>query len=322
MPLSVRVLSPARLHLGLKSLKRAGGLGFMIDLPPEMQFGILITQASAFYVLCDSSLVKRVEAAAKSYAAAQGIALPPCRITIANPPLHHSGLGTGTAVAMAVARGLHRFRVQMELRADGYATMVDRGKRSGIGTWGAAHGGFIHDDFKRGDAVARMLSRDPFPDDWRVLLLIDKAAAAGLSGAREEAVFGNSPEVPWWKIFVLDNMAHHLLVPAIRRKNFWLFAKACYWYGYLAGTFYEKWQEGGVFATKRTAELVRTVRSMECGTPAVFQSSWGPTIAAIFPSEATASNCRDVLTESAAWSDLQMLICKPNNTGAQIIVEP
>ena len=141
-------------------------------------------------------------------------------------PLLHCGLGMGTAVSMSVARALYRYEMNVgDLDPAVCAEMLGRGKRSAIGTRGSFQGGFIHDDFKDEDGLAACISQHGMPIDWRILLLIDKSAAEGLSGEREEIVFEESPEVSRWKIWALDKMAHWKIVPAIYRQDFGAFAK-------------------------------------------------------------------------------------------------
>jgi beta-RFAP synthase len=103
----------------------------------------------------------------------------------AMPP--HSGLGSGTQLALAVATAVRRLHARPagpdDLRAD--AAVLERGARSGIGIGLFSQGGLVVDG-GRGDLdqPPPLLMRSAVPEAWRVLLLLDRARQ-GLSGQQE-----------------------------------------------------------------------------------------------------------------------------------------
>ena len=83
----------------------------------------------------------------------------------------HAGLGSGTQLALAVARASAEL-CGLPTEVTALAQAVDRGRRSGVGTWTFAHGGFVLEGGRTPGAqrVAPLLARLPFPDTWRPVL--------------------------------------------------------------------------------------------------------------------------------------------------------
>src|SRR5438034_252183 len=88
----------------------------------------------------------------------------------------HAGLGSGTQLALAVARASAELS-GLPTDVTALAPAVDRGRRSGVGTWTFAYGGFVLEGGRtpaggRGGSaqrVAPLLARLPFPDTWRAV---------------------------------------------------------------------------------------------------------------------------------------------------------
>src|SRR5262249_51581686 len=115
------------------------------------------------------------------------------RITIERCPREHVGLGTGTQLAMAVARALVAALALPwdDAAAWTLAKVLSRGARSAVGIHGFLHGGFLVEGGKAADSFAvlsPLLARCDFPASWRIVLVIP-SAIQGLHGQKELDAF-------------------------------------------------------------------------------------------------------------------------------------
>ncbi len=77
-----------------------------------------------------------------------------------------------------------------------FADALDRGNRSGVGLAAFVTGGLIVDGGRDdGDAPPPVIARLPFPEAWRVVLILD-SGRTGVHGAEERRAFRNSPGFP------------------------------------------------------------------------------------------------------------------------------
>src|SRR5690606_24531005 len=112
----------------------------------------------------------------------------------ASPP--HIGLGSGTQMAMAVAAALRRLH-GLDTDATDDALVLGRGRRSGIGIAAFKQGGLIVDAGRRQDeSEPPVVARHAFPEEWRVILIMDHTNGAGLHGEDEVAAFRALPPFP------------------------------------------------------------------------------------------------------------------------------
>ncbi len=111
-----------------------------------------------------------------------------------------------------------------------------------------------------------------------------------------------------------DELSHELL-PAAIEGNFDRFSESLYRYGTAAGMCFAA-RQGGPFASPRLAELVHTIRAL--GVAGVGQTSWGPTIFAVFESADNAHHFRDRIGSHIDERDT-LIVAEPNNSGAAIV---
>ena len=190
----VLVTAPARLHLGFLDLdgalgRRFGSLGLTIDgLSTRISLGL----APAFDVTGVGELV-RARSLVEALAAAWN--LPPARITIEATIPAHTGLGSGTQLALALGVGLARLAGRGTTARE-VAQLLERGRRSGIGLGAFEQGGFLLDGGRADDGQPPpIIARLPFPDGWRLLLIFD-GERQGLHGTSETGAFGSLPPYP------------------------------------------------------------------------------------------------------------------------------
>lgn len=314
----IQVIAPARLHFGMLAfengrLRRFGGLGLMVQQP-----AVQLWCASAPEFQVAGPLADRVRRVACEWSRSQSRdELPPCRVEVHNAPQHHTGLGTGTQLGLAVAAGLNALLMpdSRSVSPAELATLTRRGHRSAVGTYGFHFGGLILESGKMpGDVIGLLENRVAVPSQWRFVLLRPRNHE-GLSGDMEEDAFSLLKSAPAAKTQRLGHLARNVIVPAAEANRFDEFADGVYDYGYLAGTCYTTIQ-GGAFAGPQLTELIGTIRTM--GVRGVGQSSWGPTVFAILPDESGARWFTDQIRRRFSQQELSVVVTHANNSGADI----
>jgi beta-RFAP synthase len=273
-PGSVFVEAAARLHFGVLDLRgalgrRFGGLGAAVPEP-----SLLLEVSPAREVSAGGPDAERARTFAERFLAyhrLQGGA----RLTVhrAIPP--HSGLGSGTQLGLAVGRALAELH-GLPWDAPGLARAVQRGRRSAIGTWTFARGGFIVEGGRRagGAGIAPLLARFAVPDGWRCVVAVPDGAP-GLSGEAEAAAFERLPPPPEREVERVAHLVLMQLLPALVEADLASFGAALTEIQRVTGAWFAT-QQGGVFAPGPSAALVR--RMAEWGAAGVGQSSWGPAV--------------------------------------------
>jgi beta-RFAP synthase len=314
----IRIVAPSRLHFGLLcpaggphlgGQPRFGGVGAMIDSP-----GLELRLARDERFSATGPLSQRVADFAKAWAIHHKLdSLPPWRIEVVRAPPEHVGLGVGTQLGLAVAAGLTLASGWPLPAPAKLAQCVNRGARSAVGAHGFALGGLIIDAGKTdAGGIAPLAQRIALPHEWRFLLL-RPPGDQGLSGGMEKQVFAEMPPGSRATTGELRTILYERLAPAAAAQRFEPFADALYAYGKLAGSCFAASQKGpynGPHVT-RAVEVLR-----ELGVRGVGQSSWGPTVFALFPNQASAEAARCTAGERFALAELT--IAAPNNTGALI----
>lgn len=238
-----------------------------------------------------------------------------CEITVVETIPAHCGFGSGTQLALAVARLESTLSNEAPPSLETLARRVQRGLRSAVGLHGFEQGGFLVDGGRwEPDQLGTLISRVEFPARWRFVLASPKTGS-GLSGTAEQAAFAKQPPMPTTLTAELCRIVLMDWLPAVIEANFTRCSDAMYYYGHSVGEFFSPTQ-GGVFAHSRIAEWAATVRRQ--GIRGVAQTSWGPTIAALCESEQQALQLQADFRNSAAWSDCSFDVVQPLNHGATI----
>lgn len=226
----------------------------------------------------------------------------------------HAGLGSGTQLALAVARALAELYEQpSDVRM--LARDVGRARRSAIGTWLFAGGGLIVEGGRRqgSDAPAPLIARLPLPYSWRCVLAVPPGRP-GVSGAREMAAFATLPPPDEQEVERVAHLALMALLPAVMEKDLATFGAALTEIQRINGRWFAAAQ-GGPFAPGASAMLIE--RMTAWGVPGVGQSSWGPAVYGIVGSasdaESLAGRLRDTLGPRS-----QIVISPFTNVGARV----
>jgi beta-ribofuranosylaminobenzene 5'-phosphate synthase len=270
----IRIEAPARLHFGMLDLRgsfgrRFGGIGAGVFDP-----SLVLEVARATGVEAEGAEANRAVEFARRYLASQGIR-EGARIVIRHAIPEHAGLGSGTQLALAVARGIAELYGRPTDAAT-LATAVGRGRRSAIGTWLFEGGGFVVEGGRREgtDRIAPLLTRLPIPDSWRCVVAVPWSAE-GVSGESEVQAFRELPLPPEREV---EHVAHILvmsLLPALVEGDLETFGRAISTIQQINGSWFAPAQ-GGTFASGASSELIR--KMSEWGAAGVGQSSWGPAV--------------------------------------------
>ena len=190
----------------------------------------------------------------------------------------HAGLGSGTQLALAVARAIAEL-YDRPTNAGALAAAVGRGRRSAIGTWLFEGGGFVVEGGRREDAdqIAPLLVRLPIPDSWRCVVALPWIDE-GMSGESEMQAFRELPPPPSSEAEHVAHLVLMSLLPALVDGDLEAFGAAITAIQQINGGWFAPAQ-GGVFASEASAELIKSMR--EWGAAGVGQSSWGPALYAI-----------------------------------------
>ena len=312
---AVRVEVPARLHLGFLDMegglgRRFGSLGLTLDgLGTELT---LVRGDPA------GDAAKRPDGRVRGYLDRLCAALDVenrFSLSLGRTIPSHSGLGSGTQLALAVGAALSAMTGR-PLPPRRVASLLDRGARSGIGVGAFEQGGVILDGGKGAlDEPPPVISRMALPDTWRMLLVFDDANR-GLSGTAETVAFRDLPPFPADKAAYLCRMALMVGLPALAEGDAMRFGAAVTELQSVVGDHFAPAQ-GGRFSSPDVAEVLRWLPSV--GATGVGQSSWGPTGFAIFGDAGSAERAAE--GARARWrlqSNLRFVVCRGRNRGAVV----
>src|SRR5258708_24173813 len=165
----VFVEAPARLHFGLRARRVSNGplFGGIGAAAPEPTLLVSARAADTPDVHGDDA-DRAAEFARRFLASRVPGRANGAQVRVRRTLPSHAGLGSGTQLALAVARALAELYDVATDPAD-LARAVGRARRSAIGTWTFAGGGLVLEGGRRpdGDSVAPLLARLPFPPEWR-----------------------------------------------------------------------------------------------------------------------------------------------------------
>ncbi len=315
-----RVQTGGRLHLGLLSLptaeerwpdrlgqpslptRRFGGIGLMIDEPA---LSLRIEPAANWFI--EGPHTSRVRQFVQRLADLR-VNAPPRRVIVEQAPREHVGLGLGTQLGLAVARGLTA-SWGLSLSTAQLAALVGRGQRSALGVHGFEQGGFLVDAGKSSaEKLAPLVARLEFPSSWRVLFLIP-SPQPGQHGLSERLAF-QALTAPQAATESLCRIVLLGILPALVEQDFRTFSEAVFDFNVRVGELFAPVQ-GGIYSAAAVTELIHWLRSY--GIRGVGQSSWGPGVFAFCESQAEAVEIRAGLREQ--FPALELYLARGRNVG-------
>ena len=289
--LSIRVEAPSRLHLGLIDMHGGlgrvdGGIGVTLMNPCtsiEVKKGENLTVSGG-----TPEVHRRVLDAARKVFDGAGIR-GGAAITVKRSMPQHTGLGSGTQLALATGAAISRlYNLDPSVRK--IAATVGRGGTSGIGTAAFGHGGFILDGghsfgphgkkqgFQPSSASAAVTpatvcARLPFPEDWKIVLAIPNQGT-NVNGAQEVDIFRDYCPVQLEDVRQICHEIMTRMLPGIAEEDLDLFADAVNAIQTLGFKKVETSLQNPVVPA-----LVRELR--QAGAACAGLSSFGPTVYAI-----------------------------------------
>ena len=314
-PASVTVTVPARLHLGFLDLngglgRRFGSIGLAIN---GLKTSITFNAASQPQVTGPES--ERV----RGYLQAMQRALDienTCHVRIDEVVPAHAGLGSGTQIALAVAAGVRRFHgLPLDVRGD--AIRLERGARSGVGIGLFDHGGLVVDG-GRGPltTAAPVVSRMPFPEQWRILVVLDPHRQ-GVHGPDEREVFSKLAPSSDGQAAHLCRLVLMKALPALAECDIAGFGSAIKEMQVLLGDYFAAIQGGSRFSSPDVAAALAALEDE--GAYGIGQSSWGPTGFAFAPSAEEANRLVESVYRHPRYRDLDIRTVAGLNRGAHIV---
>lgn len=309
----VFVEAPARLHFGMLDLR--GELG-----PQFGGIGAGVTDPS---LLVESLPDEKIGASGPDAERAAGFGRrflehhrvsSGARINVHRTLPLHAGLGSGTQLALAVSRALAEL-YDLPTDAPSLAIAVGRGKRSAVGTWVFAHGGFVLEGgHAPGEfAISPLVERLSLPSRWRAVLAIPPGKP-GVSGDAEASAFAALPPPSKKDVKRVADLVFLTLLPALAAADLDAFGTALTEIQCINGRWFAPAQ-GGLFAPGETTALVRAFNKW--GATGVGQSSWGPTAYALAGSESAAEELA-ARARSVVGDATRVIITSFDDRGARV----
>jgi beta-RFAP synthase len=317
--MAVTIDAPARLHLGFldpnASLGRAfGSLGLVIDAQGTRVEARLSEHEQIDGAVTDAER-ERIALCLARLQAAYGPAT--VAIDVTHAPRAHTGLGSGTQLALAVGTAFTRLLGQPASSAE-LARLLGRGARSGIGILGFDAGGLLLDGGPTGDlrqGIPPLLARQAFPPEWRVLLVHDHARQ-GLHGGEERRALASLAPFPQQLAAHLCHLVLMRILPGVAEHDFAPFAHGLTEMQQTIGEYFASAQ-GGVFSSPDVERVLRVVAAERVA--GIGQTSWGPTGFAIVASAREADSALATAREAArGMPQIECEIVAGRNSGAAV----
>jgi len=286
---TVYVETHARLHFGVLDLR--GSLG--------RWFGGIGAPAPAPLLRLSARGADRVTAAGPDSARAAEFARRfllhhrldgGAHIAIEQALPSHTGLGSGTQLALAVGRALAEiYAVPSDPVA--LALAVGRARRSAIGTWIFSGGGLVVEGglAREREGCGPLISRIELPPEWHCVLAIP-SGHAGLSGPAEAHAFSTLPEPPEQDTERVAHLVLMALLPAAADGDLGTFGQALTEIQQINGRWFAAAQ-GDTFAPGLPRTLIDLM--LAGGAAGAGQSSWGPAVYGIVDGSSAADALAD-----------------------------
>ena len=275
----------ARLHFGVLDLRGSrprwfGGIGASASAP-----SLLVSASRSDTLVVEGRDADRASEFARRLLAHYEIG-GGARVCVHRSLPAHAGLGSGTQLALAVARALADL-YGIDADASTLARAVGRAQRSAIGTWTFGAGGLVVEGGRRAgdDRCGPLIARLPFPTTWRCIVVVPDGPP-GVSGVDEADAFARLPSPSDRDVERVSHLVLMRLLPALADADLAQFGQALSEIQQLTGQWFAPAQ-GGTFAPGPSGELVQ--RLVELGAVGVGQSSWGPTVYGLVEGSETAA---------------------------------
>lgn len=289
---TVCVEAYARLHFGVLDLRGSGGRWFGGIGASASAPSLLLSASAADTLTVDGEDADRATAFARQFLTHHRLARG-AHICVHRALPSHAGLGSGTQLALSIARALAElYSVDADPRALAHA--MGRAQRSAIGMWTFAGGGLVVEGGRRPKSgeSGPLIARLPFPESWRCVVVVPDGPP-GISGAEEAEAFARLPKPSEHDVEHVSHLVLMALLPALADGDLGAFGRALTEIQEVTGRWFAPAQ-GGTFASGPSRALVRQLA--EWGASGVGQSSWGPTVYGIVDGAEAATRLVDRVT--------------------------
>ena len=324
---SITLHAPGRLHLGFLDPagtlgRRFGSLGLVIDgFETEIELAAAATDLLSAGPDAQDSDIGRVAAYLHALRQRSGCHQPlALHLHRSLPP--HSGLGSGTQLALAVGRAFAHWH-GLALGTATLAGWLGRGQRSGIGIAGFDQGGLLLDGGPGTDgSPPPLLARLRLPPAWLTVVVQDPLHR-GLSGAHEKRAIAALPPLPQASAAEICHQVLMQVLPGAATADFAAFANGLNRVQQIVGAHFAPAQGGSAFTSPAVGRLLHWINQQGAAAAplaATGQSSWGPTAFAIVPSrEAAAALLAGAAAAGVIAPPLQLRTVASRNQGAVLV---
>lgn len=308
---TISVSVPARLHLGFLDIngslgRKFGSLGVSLSAP--LTRFTLKTQPETTVTGPEADRATRY---LRTICKALGVNSH-FGLDIAEAIPAHAGLGSGTQLALGIGSAVRQLSgIPADSRSD--AIHLERGARSGAGIGLFDTGGVVLDAGRTQDGgPPPVIARHPFPDFWRIILVMDRRLK-GIHGEAEREAFARLPPFPECETGQICRTVVIKALPALIERDISAFGIAIADMQRRLGDYFAPAQGGHYTSASvaRIAGLLERAGAHGCG-----QSSWGPTGFAFAESEERAEELARAVRTAADSEGLEIMVVKGNNSGA------
>ena len=314
----VRVVAPARLHMGFIDLngtsgRRFGGLGVVLH---ELETRLSVRTADKLDASGPSA--NRAIQCVRKFSHLLGVS-GDVHVQIDKAIPEHVGLGSGTQMALAIGLGLSQLN-GLNLSARKLASICDRGARSGIGIAGFERGGFIVDGGRCTETeIPPVIAHMDFPSQWKIMLVFD-SRGKGLHGNHEKEAFKRLLPLPEEKVARVCYLLVMQALPALAESRLRHFGDAVTDIQRSVGNYFAAAQ-GGRYTSADVGAALDWLG--EQGAVGLGQSSWGPTGFCLVVEEQARVLLNAAETRFKDLRTLSFMIATARNQGGEVsLVEP
>jgi len=316
-PHHVSVTAMARLHMGFLDMhgglgRRFGSIGLALTEPSTQ---LTISKAADFVAAGPGG--ERALQYARHFRQSLGLE-GAVAIELECTIPEHSGLGSGTQMALAVGWAMVKL-YGLDISMRDVAALTERGARSGIGIGAFEQGGLLVDGGRGANTLLPpLLARLEFPQEWCILLIFDNSGV-GVHGKQEVEAFRTLPEFPAETAAELCRRVLMQALPAVAERDLKAFGAAIYEIQCRIGDYFASAQGGKRFTSAAVGDVLEWLRGQGIGC--VGQSSWGPTGFAVFENELEAQATAAALKAKCAdLGHMSFMVCKARNQGCEVRV--
>jgi beta-RFAP synthase len=241
----------------------------------------------------------------------------PLRLEISRAIPSHAGLGSGTQLALAVGAAVREIAGLSRDLADD-ARRLDRGARSGVGLALFERGGLVVDAGRgRATVLPPIVAALPFPETWRVLLILDRRAT-GVHGEAEMRAFAALPPMSATQASEICRRTLMQILPGVAEVDLDAFGAGVQQIQAILGDHFASAQGGGRFTSPAVGQVATRLEAM--GARGIGQSSLGPTAFA-FAADSEEAEYLASRARADASDSVEIRVCRARSRGAEICLK-